>query len=74
MVGILPDRNSVIRLLGAVVAQQHDEWADGRRYLGLDVLARCRLTLVPDATHTEEVSGEPTMPALSALSDVKITR
>lgn len=31
-----------------MLAEQTDEWAEGRRYLGLDILARSRLTLVPD--------------------------
>jgi putative transposase len=66
VVGIFPDRDALIRLVGAVLAEQHDEWAEGRRYLGLDVLARCRIRTVPDSADTEEVTTQPTIPALSA--------
>ena len=60
--GIFRGRTSVIRRAGAVLAEQHDEWAQGRRSLALDLLNRSRTTSVPD---TQEVTRTP-IPALSA--------
>ncbi len=64
-VGIFPNQDALIRLVGAVLAEQHDEWTEGRRYLGLDVLARSRMTLVPDPSNNE-VTTNNDLQALSA--------
>lgn len=47
-VGIFPDREAIVRLVGAVLAEQTDEWAEGHRYLGLDILARSRMHPITD--------------------------
>jgi putative transposase len=63
VVGIFPDRDALIRLVGAVLAEQHDEWTEARRYLGLDALARARAAVTPNSP--EEATTE-LVPALSA--------
>ena len=58
VVGIFPNRDSVTRLVGAVLAEQHDDWVEGRRYLSLDVLARARAV----DTATTKTSPPPELP------------
>jgi putative transposase len=46
-----------------VLAEQHDDWIEARRYLGLDVLAKARITVVEP---TQEVTTDTDLKALSA--------
>ena len=61
VVGIFPNRDAVIRLVGAVLSEQHDEWAVTRRYMGAEGLAKARLHIIDgELADTDNTTQAPT--------------
>jgi transposase-like protein len=57
VVGIFPNRQAVIRLIGALLAEATDEWAIAKRYMSVESLKTSRHHGPSEADPRQAIEG-----------------
>ena len=57
MVGIFPNDRAVVRLVGAILAEQNDEWQIARRYFSAESVAKLGPLPISDSLPTPLVEA-----------------